>query len=260
LEVANLAVRYSQAPALFRRTAAAPSLQEAAFSLARGECLGIVGASGSGKTTLGRAILQMVPYEGRIALKGVAFGDMGGAEKRAARRRIQVVFQDPRESLNPTLRIGDIVAEPLVLAGALDRVARAKRVDELLERVGLPAAMADVLPGMVSGGQAQRVAIARALAAEPDIIVLDEPTSSLDVSTQAVLLNLLRDLAEERGLGYLLISHDLAAVSFLAHRIAVVLGGRIVELADCASLIANPTHSYTASLVAAAPHLRSGAG
>jgi peptide/nickel transport system ATP-binding protein len=190
-----------------------------------------------------------------MVLDGQALGSLRGAARRAARRRLQVVFQDPKESLNPTLRVAELVGEPLVLAGMRDRGARRERAAALLERVGLPAAMLDRLPGTLSGGQAQRVAIARALAAEPELIVLDEPTSALDVSTQAVLLNLLRDLADERGIAYLLISHDLAAVSYLAHRIAVVLQGRIVELADSASLIAEPRHPYTVSLVSAAPRL-----
>jgi peptide/nickel transport system ATP-binding protein len=253
LTVDRVSVRYAGAGLLGRKPP--PSLAEASFVLRRGECLGVVGASGSGKTTLGRAVLQMLPYSGSMVLDGQALGSLRGAARRAARRRLQVVFQDPKESLNPTLRVAELVGEPLVLAGMRDRGARRERAAALLERVGLPAAMLDRLPGTLSGGQAQRVAIARALAAEPELIVLDEPTSALDVSTQAVLLNLLRDLADERGIAYLLISHDLAAVSYLAHRIAVVLQGRIVELADSASLIAEPRHPYTVSLVSAAPRL-----
>jgi len=229
--------------------AAPPSLNRVSLDLHRGECLGIVGESGSGKSTLGRAILQMIPYEGTVSLGGVSLGTLRGAAAREARRRIQVVFQDPRESLNPRLSIGDIVTEPLRLAGRLKGGAASAEAARLLEHVGLPAALASRLPGSVSGGQAQRVAIARALATGPDIIVLDEPTSSLDVSTQATLLNLLADLARTDRIAYVLISHDIAAVAFLADRIAVLREGEIVELQDTASLIASPRDVYTAALL-----------
>ena len=222
--------------------------------MGRGECLGVVGESGSGKSTLGRAVLQMIPYEGDIILDGQDFSALRGTEKRNLRKKIQVVFQDPRESLNPRIRIGDIIAEPLRLAGKTTNLSQ--QVATLLGRVGLNPEMAQKLPGGVSGGQAQRIAIARALAAEPELIVLDEPTSSLDVSTQAMLLNLLKDLAFDAGLSYILISHDFAVVSYMADRIAVLNSGRVVELADTATLIAAPQHEYTKSLLAAAPQLR----
>ena len=224
---------------------AAYALRDVTLGLARGECLGIVGESGSGKSTLGRAILQMVRYEGAIALGGENLAALRGGRARAARRRIQVVFQDPRESLNPRLTIGDIVTEPLRLAGERDDGAAAR----LLEHVGLSAALAPRLPGSVSGGQAQRVAIARALAAKPDVIVLDEPTSSLDVSTQATLLNLLREIGRADGVAYVLISHDIAAVAFLADRIAVLRHGAIVELQPTEGIIDRPVDDYTAALI-----------
>jgi ABC-type glutathione transport system ATPase component len=214
----------------------------------------VVGESGSGKSTLGRAVLQMIPYEGDIILDGQDFSTLRGTEKRNLRKKIQVVFQDPRESLNPRIKIGDIIAEPLRLAGKTTNLTQ--QVATLLGRVGLNPEMAQKLPGGVSGGQAQRIAIARALAAEPELIVLDEPTSSLDVSTQAMLLNLLKDLALDAGLSYILISHDFAVVSYMADRIAVLNSGRVVELADTATLIAAPQHDYTKSLLAAAPQLR----
>ncbi len=235
--------------------AAAPSLSEVSLELRRGECLGIVGESGSGKSTLGRAILHMLRFEGRILLDGEAVAHLPAAALRRARRRIQVVFQDPRESLNPTLRIGDCLAEPLRLGGVRERGRLAREVAALLRRVGLDPSLADRLPGQVSGGQAQRVAVARALAARPDIIVLDEPTSALDVSTQAMLLTLLRELSRAERVAYVIISHDLAAVSWLADRIAVLKEGRIVELADTAALIAAPRHAYSAALIATAPRL-----
>ncbi len=257
LEVRNLAVRYAgQGGWLAGRPKLPPALSDIAFSLGKGECLGVVGESGSGKTTLGRAVLQMIPYEGQVLLGGQDVAPLRGARRRAQRRRIQVVFQDPRESMNPRLRIGDIVAEPLRLQGGIGKTEERRRVTALLDRVGLNPEMALRWPGSVSGGQAQRIAIARALAAAPEVIVLDEPTSALDVSTQAMLLNLLKDLAQTDALSYILISHDFAVVSYMADRIAVLNAGRIVEMNDTARLIAAPQHSYTAALIEAAPQLR----
>ena len=253
LTINAVSVRYAAARS---RKATVTALADITLSLAAGECLGVVGESGSGKTTLGRAILQMVPYEGKISLDGRVLGELGGADRKAARRRIQVVFQDPRESLNPRMRIGDIVGEPLRLGGLGRGAAMRDRVAGLLRAVGLDPSLSARLPRTVSGGQAQRIAIARALAADPEIIVLDEPTSSLDVSTQAMLLNLLKDLGRDRGLSYVLISHDLACVSYLAQRIAVLRNGRLVELAATEALIADPRDDYTQALVAAAPQLR----
>ena len=256
LEVRDLQVRYAGNSGWFGgKTKLPPSLSEIAFSLGRGECLGVVGESGSGKSTLGRAVLQMIPYEGHVLLNGEDFSPLRGAAKRAQRRRIQVVFQDPRESMNPRIKIGDIIAEPLRLKRGISRAEERRQVETLLGRVGLNKEMAALLPGGVSGGQAQRIAIARALAAEPELIVLDEPTSSLDVSTQAMLLNLLKDLALEQALSYILISHDFAVVSYMADRIAVLNAGRIVEMNDTAKLIRAPQHSYTAALIGAAPQL-----
>ncbi|HYP62327.1 MAG TPA: ABC transporter ATP-binding protein, partial [Acidocella sp.] len=229
LEVQNLSLRYGKKPVL----------ADVSLTVGQGECLGIVGESGSGKSSLGKAILQMLPYAGRVALEGQDFAALRGAKMRAARRRVQVVFQDPRESLNPRLRIGEIIAEPLRLAG-MKRGEAAAKVETLLHDVGLSPALMGRLPGSVSGGQAQRIAIARALAAEPALLVLDEPTSALDVSNQALLLNLLRGLAQERGLSCLLISHDFAVVSFLSDRIAVLRKGRVVETGETSGLLAAP--------------------
>jgi peptide/nickel transport system ATP-binding protein len=216
---------------------AAPSLSEVSLQLRRGECLGIVGESGSGKSTLGRAILQMLPYQGRILLDGQDLAALPREALRRARRRIQPVFQDPRESLNPRLRVREVAS--------------------LLAKVGLDPSLADRFPGQISGGQAQRVAVARALATRPDIIVLDEPTSALDVSTQAMLLTLLRDLARSERLATVFISHDIAAVSWLADRIAVLRRGEIVEMADTMRMIAQPNHSYAAALIDTAPRIAS---
>jgi peptide/nickel transport system ATP-binding protein len=198
----------------------------------------------------------MIPYAGQVLLGGEDLASLRGQALRAQRRRIQVVFQDPRESMNPRIKIGDIIAEPLRLKGGIGRAEEHRQVGNLLERVGLNAEMAMRFPHAVSGGEAQRIAIARALAAEPELIVLDEPTSSLDVSTQAVLLNLLKDLAVETGLSYILISHDFAVVSYMADRIAVLKAGRIVEINDTVGLITAPEQEYTAALIGAAPQLR----
>jgi oligopeptide/dipeptide ABC transporter ATP-binding protein len=255
LEVQNLSVRYAGNAGIFAPAATLPkALSDIALTLGRGECLGVVGESGSGKSTLGRAVLQMIPYQGRILLDGQDFAALRGGPKRAQRRRLQVVFQDPRESLNPRIRIADAVAEPFRLS--TDKARQRDRVNALLNRVGLNPEIGARLPGGVSGGQAQRIAIARALAAAPELIVLDEPTSSLDVSTQAMLLNLLKDLAVETGLSYILISHDFAVVSYMADRIAVLNAGQIVEMNETAALIANPRHEYTRALIGAAPQLR----
>lgn len=245
LEVRDLSLRYGNTRVL----------EDVSLSIGQGECLGVVGESGSGKSSLGKAILHMLPYEGHVVLGGQDFAPLRGGTKRAARRRVQVVFQDPRESLNPRLRIGEIIAEPLRLAGT-GRKAAAEEAEALLADVGLSTKLMGRLPGSVSGGQAQRVAIARALAAKPALLVLDEPTSALDVSTQALLLNLLRGLAQERGLSCLLISHDFAVVSFLADRIAVLRAGRVVETGGTAQMLAAPREAYTKALVGAAPRLQ----
>ncbi len=255
----DVSVRYP-ASGLGRRDGAPPSLQGVSLTLRRGECLGIVGESGSGKSTLGRAILHMLRHDGRILLDGQAVADLPGPERRRARRRIQPVFQDPRESLNPRLRIRDALAEPLRLGGVFDRVRLDREVAALLAKVGLDPSLAGRWPGEISGGQAQRVAVARALAARPEIIVLDEPTSALDVSTQATVLTLLRDLARSEHVAYVVISHDLAAVSWLADRIAVLKDGRVVEMADTETLLACPVHTYSAALIATAPRMTTQAG
>jgi len=255
LEISQLSVHYPAGGFLSRKKPFS-ALEDITLALGAGECLGVVGESGSGKSTLGRAVLQMIPYEGKIILDGQGFAGLDRPARRARRRRIQVVFQDPRESLNPRMRINDIIAEPFRFGEAQSKQDMRRAVADLLIRVGLNPEIGELLPGGVSGGQAQRIAIARALAAKPDILVLDEPTSSLDVSTQAMLLNLLKDLAADTGLSYILISHDFAVVSYMADRIAVLKAGQVVEVNSAAALIADPQHDYTKALVAAAPQLR----
>ena len=236
LRVEHLCVTY--AASFGARTASAPALRDVSFTLRQGECLGVVGASGSGKTTLGRAVLQMLPYSGRVLLNGQDLGRLRGAALRQARRRIQVVFQDPVASLNPFMTTAAILDE--ALRGGDPQHRTRAHAEALLAQVGLPAALLDRLPATLSGGQAQRVAIARALAAEPALIVLDEPTSSLDAPARDALLALLADLARHRQLGYILITHDLAVVRRLAHRVAILDQGMIVKLEDAETLMRAP--------------------
>ncbi|MGH7030802.1 MAG: ATP-binding cassette domain-containing protein, partial [Stellaceae bacterium] len=218
--------------------------------------------SGSGKSTLARMVVGLIePSRGQVTIDGVDLAQTRDrAQRRAVRRRMQMIFQDPFASLNPRWRAGDIIAEPVRAFGARDAGAAGSgkravrsRVDELLELVGLDPADARKFPHEFSGGQRQRIAIARAIAAHPDLIVCDEPTSALDVSIQAQILNLLMDLKQKLGLTYLFISHNLAVVDYIADRIAVMCAGRIVEIADRATLFRRPVHPYTQALLAAVP-------
>jgi oligopeptide/dipeptide ABC transporter ATP-binding protein len=231
------------------------AVEEVSFTLARGEILGLVGESGSGKTTVGRALLRLTePSEGRILFDGVDLLAQSGGALRRLRRRIQMVFQDPFASLNPRLTVGRIVAEPMEIHGLhADRVARRARVRALLEEVGLPADAAARYPHQFSGGQRQRICIARALAAEPEVIVADEPVSALDVSVQAQVLNLLAELQRRHGLAMLFISHDLEVVRHFCDRIIVMYAGRIVEEGPGATIVGAPAHPYTRALIEAVP-------
>ena len=221
----------------------------------RGETLGLVGESGCGKTTTGRCILQLErPTEGEIVFEGVDLTTLGQVELREYRQKIQVIFQDPYSSLNPRMKIGAIIDEPMYVHGIEpDARKRKNRVSELLSVCGLNPKMADRYPHEMSGGQRQRVGIARALSLKPDFIICDEPVSALDVSIQAQIINLLEDLRDEYNLTYLFIAHDLSVVRHLCHRVAVMYLGRIVELADCDELYDNPMHPYTRALLSAVP-------
>ncbi|MBP1076379.1 peptide/nickel transport system ATP-binding protein [Microbacterium terrae] len=223
------------------------------LEIARGETLGIVGESGSGKTTIGRAVLGLVPPSaGRISFDGHDITHAGKRTRRALARDIQVIFQDPYTSLNPAMTVGDILTEPLVAQGRTQRDAR-ERVKSLLDHVGLPFNASERLPREFSGGQRQRVAIARALAPDPRLIVCDEPVSALDLSTQARVLDLLIDIQRETGVAYLFVSHDLAVVRHISHRVAVVYRGDIVETGPAAMVTRSPEHTYTQRLLLAAP-------
>ncbi|MFV2198568.1 ABC transporter ATP-binding protein [Nocardiopsis sp. LOL_012] len=228
------------------------------LDLRRGETLGLVGESGSGKTTVGRTLIRLYrPTSGTIEFEGRDITRRSGAGLRNdVRRRMAMVFQNPSTSLNPYLRVGSTLAEPLVVHGMGDAAQRAARVAETLETVGLDASMAQRYPQELSGGQRQRIGIARAMITEPSLIIADEPTASLDVSVQAQIVNLLGDLQRDLGMAYLFITHDLALVRHISHRVAVMYLGRLMELSPPESLFTDPLHPYSAVL--ASMHLESG--
>jgi oligopeptide transport system ATP-binding protein len=219
-----------------------------------GEVLGLVGESGSGKSTLGRCVTRLVPItSGTVKINGTDVSRLGRRSLRPLRRDFNIVFQDPASSLNPRMTVDDIVGEPLRLHRIGTRSSRDERVNELLDQVGLRAEVGRRYPHELSGGQRQRVSLARALSAGPSLLVADEPTSALDVSVQAAVLNLIGRLQTELGFACLFITHDLAAVEFLAQRVAVMYLGKLVEVADRSGLFAAPRHPYTQALLSAAP-------
>jgi len=229
------------------------ALKGVSLNIRPGETVGLVGESGSGKTTLGRAVLGLAPVTGgQILYKGKDIAHLGRQGRRALSSEIQVVFQDPYTSLNPSLTIEQILVEPLTVR-KVSRADASKRVLDLLDQVGLPSNAADRLPREFSGGQRQRIAIARALALDPRLIVCDEPVSALDLSTQARVLDLFRQIQERTGVAYLFVSHDLAVVRHLSHRVAVMLHGEIVEWGDGDQVTSRPEHPYTQRLFLAAP-------
>ncbi len=229
---------------------------DVSFDICKGETFALVGESGSGKSTIAKMIVGLLePSAGQIRFDGKVMDFASGAAMRALRRRFQMIFQDPFASLNPRWRVGDIIAEPIHTFGLLRGAEVTREVGRLLDLVGLSAADAEKFPHEFSGGQRQRIAIARALSSRPEFIVCDEPTSALDVSVQAQILNLMRDLQDEFGLTYLLISHDLSVVRHMSNRIGVLYLGRLVEVAEAKRLFTEPQHPYTRMLLDAVPDL-----
>ncbi|HSM06921.1 MAG TPA: oligopeptide/dipeptide ABC transporter ATP-binding protein [Longimicrobiales bacterium] len=262
LEVRDLVKSFPvRAGFLRRRVGEIQAVAGVSFDVFPGETLGLVGESGSGKSTTGRSLLLLErPTAGRVRFRGRELDDLEGRELRGVRAEMQMIFQDPYASLNPRHTVGRIVREPLDVHAIGTAPERKTRVLELLERVGLEPDHARRFPHEFSGGQRQRIGIARALATAPRLIVADEPISALDVSIQAQIVNLLRDLQEELGIAYLFIAHDLAMVRHISHRVAVMALGRIVEIGPRDAVFRRPLHPYTRTLLAAVPRLSAGAG
>jgi oligopeptide transport system ATP-binding protein len=256
LEVAGLEKHFPvRGGVLFERTVGlVKAVDGVSFEIGEGETLGLVGESGSGKSTTGYCILQLLrPTAGSVRFLGKELTALGREEIRRLRREMQIVFQDPYSSLDPRMTVGDIVAEPLHVHGVGTRRSRRERVRHLLDVVGFNAGFTNRYPHEFSGGQRQRIGIARALALGPKLIVCDEPVSALDVSIQAQILNLLKDLQREFGLTYLFIAHDLAVVRTMSDRIAVMENGKIVETGPADEVYGSPRHDYTKALLAGVP-------
>ncbi|MBZ9820304.1 ABC transporter ATP-binding protein [Mesorhizobium sp. CA4] len=229
------------------------AVEGVSFSIAPGETLALVGESGCGKSTTAKALAGLVPYTGSVTIGGRELSGLGGDERKAVRRDVQMVFQDPYASLDPRMRVGDLVAEPLLIHGIGSRQERRERVAALFERVGLSAGQMELYPHEFSGGQRQRICIARALALRPKLIIADESVSALDVSVQARVLDLLKELQREFGVAYLFISHDMAVVENISDRVAVMYLGQIVEIGRRDQVFSNPRHPYTRRLIEAVP-------
>ena len=256
LDVRNLVMHFplTQGIIIQRKVGAVQAVDGVSFSVKKGETLGLVGESGCGKSTTGRAILQLYkPTAGEVVFNGKDLTKLDSGDMRKMRRHLQMIFQDPYASLNPRMTVGNIVSEPMQIHNLVPKGERTKRVQELLQTVGLNPYFANRYPHEFSGGQRQRIGIARALAANPDFIVCDEPVSALDVSIQAQIVNLLEDLQDQFGLTYLFIAHDLSVVRHISDRVAVMYLGRMVETGPAEELFRKPAHPYTKALIAAIP-------
>ena len=255
LEIDDLKVHFPVRGGIFHtQIGAVKAVDGVSLQILPSETLGLVGESGCGKSTLGKAIVRLLkPTAGKIRFKGHDISHMSQRRIRPLRQDFQMVFQDPAESLDARMSVGEIVSEPMVVQKIGTRAERNARVEELLDRVGLPKSAAQKFSFEFSGGQRQRIGIARALAVNPDLLVLDEPVSALDVSVQSQVLNLMLELQRDLGLSYLFIAHDLAVVNHVSDRIAVMYLGKIVELATAAELYENPRHAYTKALIEAIP-------
>ena len=254
LDIRNLVKEFTRKQGLFRAPSVVRAVDGVTFSIEAGETFGLVGESGSGKTTTGRCILRLIePSSGAVEFKGENVLAFDRPRLRLARRDMQIVFQDPYSSLNPRMRAGDIVEEPLVIHRVGSRAEKRDRVAELFQLVGLDPAQRTRYPHEFSGGQRQRIGLARALALNPSLIIADEPVSALDVSVQAQVINLLMDLQQRLRLTYLFIAHDLRLVRHICERVAVMYRGRIVEMGVTESLFESPAHPYTKALLSAIP-------
>ncbi|MGN5237204.1 MULTISPECIES: ATP-binding cassette domain-containing protein [unclassified Rhodococcus (in: high G+C Gram-positive bacteria)] len=255
LEVTNLTKSFPTGRNLLgRRTGWTHAVRDVSFTLDAGECLAVVGESGAGKSTVGRMVLRLIePDSGTVLFDGEDVLAAKPARLREMRRSMQMIFQDPHSSLDPRMTVLDAVVEPLIVHTDMDRAARGRRAEELLDKVGIGSRYLGRYPAELSGGQLQRVAIARALTLEPDMIVCDEPVAALDVSVRAQVLNLLRDLQEELGLAYLFVCHDLALIEVIADRVLVMKSGTVVESGAVDQIYKSPREEYTRELLDAIP-------
>jgi len=259
LTVENLQKHFEYGGGLLRKPGLVRAVDGVSFSVREGETIGLVGESGCGKSTTGRLVMRLIDATaGTVRFAGTDITRMAGRPLKALRAQMQMIFQDPHSSLDPRMKVGDLIGEGLRLFPEIDAAARAGRIAEAMERVGLRPEHADRYPHEFSGGQRQRIGIARAIVMTPKLVVADEPVSALDVSIQAQVINLLERLRSDLGLSYLFISHDLGVVEHISDRIVVMYLGRVVEFADCRAIFRHPRHPYTKTLISAIPIPRFG--